>query len=135
MPRLKKAVGFEPIAEVESLPTATLEPPPPPPPLKVLRDEPPPLPPCALDGETVNSKVVVIRNTDGKRRPILMTPRGESVLSQNDVAWSLPENAKVSKEAENRFVAVQLDHNRSVPALVCSTAREAIALFHSHFHG
>ena len=96
--------------------------------------EPPAPPPCALDGETVNSKVVMIR-VDGKKHAVLMTPRGEVLLALNDVAWHLPEGGKVSKAADGRFVAIQLDHNRHVAPLECATAREAIEKFHAHFHG
>ena len=99
-----------------------------------LPPEPPALAPCALDGETVNSKIVMIR-ADGKKRAILMTPRGEVLLALNDVAWHLPEGGKVSKAADGRFVAIQLDHNRHVAPLECATAREAIEKFHAHFHG
>lgn len=149
-PRVKKAVNFTPISELDALNAQddALEAQPAP---KHDEDDAvgkavkqeiveeakaiiPPLPPCALDGAPINSKVVVVL-ADGKRKPILMGPRGESVLAINDVAWTLPVGAKISKDGESKFTARQLDHNRDMKPLVCPTARDAISQFHHHFHG
>lgn len=116
-----------------ALVTATLAPPLPPrviaPPLPVPAERP-----CALDGAPVNSKIVVVLK-DGKKFPVLMTPAGEKPLAADDVAWTLPADARVRKDGESEYVADQLNHNRPVPSLVCGTARAAIAQFHQHFHG
>lgn len=92
------------------------------------------IPPCALDGAPMNSKIVVIREEKGKR-PVFLTPAGELSIANDDVAWGLPVGAKIQKDADGRFVARQLDHDRGTEALICGTAREAIARFHQHFHG
>ena len=91
-------------------------------------------PPCQLDTAPLNSKVVVVR-LNGKKRPVLMTPQGEVPLADNDLAWKLPEGGRVQKDGEGQFTAIQLDNNRPDKPLVLTTAREAIARFHQHFHG
>lgn len=99
--------------------------------------EPPakePEPVCALDGEPVNSKIVVLRHTDGAKVPVLMTPRGEVALTIHDLAHRLPSGARIRKEGEARYVAEQVD-GEGRPALVTTTARAAIEQFLQHFHG
>lgn len=129
------AVDYTPWDEASggSLSTATLAPPLPPrvvaPPVPVPAERP-----CALDGVPVNSKIVVVLH-DGKKHPILMTPAGEKPLTPDDVAFTLPDGARVRKDAETTYTADQLNHNRRIPSLICGTAREAIAKFRGHFHG
>ena len=88
--------------------------------------------PCGLDDAPVGSKMVVVRDTE--KQPILMTPNGTVPLANNDVAYQLPEGAKIRRMGPSLFVAEQLNPADANPDLVTATAREAIAQFHAHFH-
>lgn len=91
------------------------------------------VPPCALEDAAVHSKIVVVREA-GVKCPILMTPDGAVPLDPTDVAWSLPEGARIEKRTDG-YAGRQLDHNRAVDDLIGNSAREVIAGFHQHFHG
>lgn len=162
MPRVVKKpvppVDFAPISELEALNAAdeaaddglpapnasndsrgTLSIPIPKAPSKDRTPEPPEAPPapvvvCALDGAPVNSKIVVIRE-DGKKRPVLMTPQGEKPVAPDDLAWLLPEGARIIKEAEGKYVGRQLDPAREAPDLIATTGFAVLRQFHQHFHG
>tara|TARA_R110000868_G_scaffold72237_7_gene210820 strand:- start:544 stop:1011 length:468 start_codon:yes stop_codon:yes gene_type:complete len=88
--------------------------------------------PCGLDDAPIGSKIVVIR--DPEKKPVLNTPAGPFPLANNDVAYQLPEGAKVRRMGPSLFVAQQLNPVITYPDLVTATAREAIAQFHAHFH-
>lgn len=135
MPRLKSAINLKVSRETEA-PAVAEAPPETPPkaPLEPPAPPKPPVPPCGLDGASVNSKIVVVSDT-GKKTPVLMTPGGEVPLAADDVAWSLAPGARINKVSENKFVGVQLDHNRAVAPLEATTARDVIHRFHKHFHG
>ena len=88
--------------------------------------------PCGLDDAPVGSKIVVIR--DPEKRPVLNTPSGPLPLANGDVAYQLPEGAKIRKRGVSLYVAEQLNPTVHKPDLVTATAREAIAQFLVHFH-
>lgn len=88
--------------------------------------------PCGLDDAPVGSKIVVVR--DPEKRPILMTPSGSLPLANTDVAYQLPEGAKVRRMGPSLFVSQQLNPAITYPDLVTATAREAISQFIAHFH-
>lgn len=89
--------------------------------------------PCGLDDAPVGSKLVVVLD-DKKKCPVLMTPDGPFPLANNDVAYQLPEGAKVCRRGPNLFSAEQLNPAIGHPDLVTATAREAIEQYHAHFH-
>ena len=132
--KLKDAPGIPDTATEAVMPKVEvrLVPPIPPEP-KPAPAAPPPQRPCALDGAPIHSKIVVVQRDKGKC-PILATPQGESVVSENDIAYKLPPGARVKKEGEARYVAEQLNPMVTKPPLVTTTARAAIEQFVSHFH-
>lgn len=132
MSRLKNAVNLKSIREVEAPVVEAVEAPPQTPPKAPPKE--PPLPPCALEGAPNNSKIVVVLN-NGKKTPILATPQGVYIPVENDVAWTLTTGAKITKVSEDKYIAIQLDHNRAVEPLEGSSVRDVIQRFHKHFHG
>ena len=91
----------------------------------------PPERPCTLDQLPIGSKLVVVR--DEGRRPVLMTPDGEVSCPRNDLAWTVPEGAKVMRHGEQHFVAEMLGDAQGRKPLVTDTAREALEQFNTYF--
>lgn len=89
----------------------------------------------ALDDAPVNSKIVVV-HTDGTTYALLALPKGEPVrLPSDDPASKLTVGAKIQKVGDHEYVARQIGLGDNSPALVTTTARDAIAGFMAHFHG
>jgi len=101
---------------------------------EVVREpEPPKLEPCALDGAPIGSKVVIGAGEDGRKQARLITPQETIVLPLEDIANLLPLRAKVRKKMESVFEATELAPTSDRPALITSTARDAIARYRVHF--
>lgn len=82
----------------------------------------------ALDLAPVNSKIVVT-----EEGAMLATPQGVTVLDDADTASRLPDGARIRKTADG-YIADQIGDN-ATPALVTTTADDAIDRFRFHFHG
>lgn len=99
---------------------------------KVVEPPKPVGPPCVLDTLPIGSKLVVVRG-EGKREAVIVTPNGPVEVPPHDLARSVPEGAKIVKQAEDRYVAEVIGVGLGKPALVTTSARDALERFNSYF--
>ncbi len=92
----------------------------------------PVLRPCSLEDAPVGSKLVVSRDPEKGKVARLITPKETLELPKDDLAYTLPVNAKIRRKMPALFEASQL--NADYRTLVVSSAREAIEKYREHFN-
>ena len=88
----------------------------------------------ALEAAPVNSKIVVVKESDAEKTAWMGTPDGAFPLPRGDVAHKLPIGAVIRKTADDRYEATQLGDQTGAKPLVSTSALAAIDGFLAHFH-
>lgn len=92
--------------------------------------EPPKEKPCKLDEMPAPAKLVVVQDSDGTRKVMLLWADRFHPVDKDDVAWGLPVGARILRTADG-FEASQLDRPE-LPPIVGDTARDLIGKFREY---